>query len=229
MYGQSHLLLAFSTSLLVCHMESTQIFQVSGSLDTQYLNHLVMLFSCSAGTASMYKAAMELHQAMWQTDFKKRLHDVNGLKYLPSMEVRNLQLEKLDFMADTILVCKDYYSTLEKLEKLYLTARGIVLIGHPGIGMSLLQKYMDLPCLHTYNMQENLFSSFICYFIFLARGNQLRYSVMTTTSFFLKMVLKCMMAVSLHGVFNSRRNFGPFQILLNSANIHVHHFKCFAK
>ena len=180
----------------------------------------------------MYNAAKKLHQAMWQTDFKKRLLDVKGckgLKHLPSSEVKNLQLEQLDFLSDTILVREDYYITLKKLEELHLSARGIVLIGHPGIGMSLLQKYMDLPCSHTYNMQENLFSYYICYSISLARGNQLHYSVMNTSSFFLKMVLKCIMAIPLHGIFNSRRNFGLFQILLNKANFHVDHFKCFAE
>ena len=212
------------------HLESIQIFQVSDFSFLLILGPFSNVFFPET-TAFMYNAANKLHQAMWQTDFKKRLLDVSGckgLKYLPSSEVKTLQLEKLGFQSDTILECKDYFFTLKKLDELYPTVRGIVLIGHPGIGMSLLQKYMDLPCSHTYNMQENLFFYFICYSISLARGNQLHYSVVHTSTFFLKMVLKCMMAILLHGNSNSRRNFGPFQILLNRAKSHVNHFKHFA-
>ena len=82
-----------------------------------------MLFPYSARSATWYgayKAAENLHQVVWQKDLEKRFLEVNeceGLKYLPSTEVRDLRLEDLGCDANIILIREDYYFTLRELEK----------------------------------------------------------------------------------------------------------------
>ena len=98
-----------------------------------------MLFPCSADSDDCYKAANDLHRAMWLNNFEGKLVEVDeceGLTYLPSTEVRDLQLNALGCNATAILVREEYHFTYEELKKHHPNPNigGIVLTGHPGIG-----------------------------------------------------------------------------------------------
>lgn len=102
-----------------------------------------MLFPCSAQIEVWYEAARNLHRAMWQNDIEKKLLDVvgyKGLKYLPLTEVKNLQLGELGCTENPILFREDYSFTLKQLKdrRSNHDFGGMVVLGHPGIGTSLL-------------------------------------------------------------------------------------------
>ncbi len=89
-------------------------------------------------SSELFYAATKLHQAMWQTNLEKRLLDVDEckeLKYLPSSEVKDLQLRVLGCDTDTILIREEYLLTLKELKDCRPKFGGIVLTGQPGIGM----------------------------------------------------------------------------------------------
>ncbi len=114
-------------------------------LSSWYLGHSVTLFPCSAQVAIWFGAAKKLHRAMWQqNDLEKRLRKVEGLKYLPPNEVKDLRLDALGCDTQTILFREEYFYILEELERRRPNIGGVV-TGHPGIGTNLLQK--DLSCL----------------------------------------------------------------------------------
>jgi hypothetical protein len=81
---------------------------------------------------------------MWQNDIEKNLLNVAGCKglkyYLP--EVKNLQVAKLGCDENSILFREEYSFALEKLKDRRSNHRiggmGRVVLGHPGIGTSLL-------------------------------------------------------------------------------------------
>ena len=78
---------------------------------------------------------------MWLNDLEEKLLKVDkceDLKYLPPTEVENLQLNELGCEADAILVHEEYLLTFKELEMYRLNIGGIVLMGQPGIGTSLL-------------------------------------------------------------------------------------------
>jgi hypothetical protein len=105
------------------------------------MGDLVMFLLCSVPT--LYDAAKKLHKAMWRQDLGRRLQDVDqceGLKYLPATVINDLQLLQLGCNATAILVREEYSFTLRALEGCHTNSGGIVLMGHPGIGMNLLRK-----------------------------------------------------------------------------------------
>jgi hypothetical protein len=133
-----------------------------------------MLFPYSARSATWYgayKAAENLHQALWQKDLEKRFLEVNeceGLKFLPSTEVRDLRLKDLGCDANIILIREDYCFTLRELEKYrQLNAGGVVVMGHPGIGTNLLRRTWVS---RTHNMQENQIFGFYLLLCLLGSG-----------------------------------------------------------
>jgi hypothetical protein len=100
-----------------------------------------MLFSCSVQTTIWYKAATNLHRAIWQNDLEKKLPNVagcKGLKYLPPIEVKDLQLGELGCDVDAILFREEYSLALKKLEVCQPDLGGMVVLGHPGIGTGSL-------------------------------------------------------------------------------------------
>jgi len=76
-----------------------------------------------------------------KTTLKKKKLNVAGckcLKYLPPTEVKNLQLGELGCGVDPILFRKEYSLTLKRLEVRRSDIGGVVVLGQPGIGTSLL-------------------------------------------------------------------------------------------
>jgi len=102
---------------------------------------MFLLCSAPSGNPKWYDAAKKLYRAMWRQDLTSRLQDVKDLKYLPATVVDELGLRKLGFDALVLLVREEYRFTLDTLEGRQNNSWGIVLTGHPGIGMNLLQKY----------------------------------------------------------------------------------------
>ena len=102
------------------------------------LADLVMFHLCSdpSDALLLHHAAEKLHKSMWQQDLESRLQDVGqceGLKYLPSAVVDDLQLRQLGCTAKAILVRDEYYFTLKALEGCQNDSGGIIVTGHPGI------------------------------------------------------------------------------------------------
>jgi hypothetical protein len=80
---------------------------------------------------------------MWLNNFEGKLVEVDeceGLTYLPSAEVRDLQLNALGCNATAILVREEYLFTYEELRRHRPNTGGTVLTGQPGIGTSLLRR-----------------------------------------------------------------------------------------
>jgi hypothetical protein len=99
-------------------------------------------FSDPSYTMILYNAAVKLHKAMWEQDLESRLQEVSqcgGLKYLPATAIEELQLRRLGCTAEAILVREEYPFTLKALEARQNNSGGIIVTGHPGIGMNSLQ------------------------------------------------------------------------------------------
>jgi hypothetical protein len=101
---------------------------------------MFLLCSAPSGSPKWYDVAKKLYKAMWRQDLTSRLQDVEDLKYLPATVVDELGLQDLGFDASVLLVREEYRFTLKALEGRQTNSGGIVLTGHPGIGMNLLQK-----------------------------------------------------------------------------------------
>ena len=162
---------------------------------------------------------------MWQqNDLEKRLRKVEGLKYLPPNEVKDLRLDALGCDTQTILFREEYFYILEELERRRPNIGGVV-TGHPGIGTNLfITERLELPCSRIHNIQENQFFCFICFSNSSAWGSPLHYNATNLSSFFLKMASKNMTAIPWGGFFNSRRKSGLCQIPMKAANTHVNRF-----
>lgn len=80
---------------------------------------------------------------MWRQDLEGILQDVDqckGLKFVPAEKVKELQLRELICNAKAILVREEYTFALKAMEGCTMESGGIIVTGHPGIGMNLLQK-----------------------------------------------------------------------------------------
>jgi len=99
---------------------------------------MFLLCSDPSDALRLHEAAKKLHKAMWQQDLGSRLQDVDNLKYLPATEVEGLRLQELGCDAKVILVRREYLITMNTFEGRQNNSGGMVITGHPGIGMILL-------------------------------------------------------------------------------------------
>ena len=159
-----------------------------------------MLFPCSADSDDCYKAANDLHRAMWLKNFERKLAEVDeceGLTYLPSAEVRDLQLNALGCNATAILVREEYHFTYEELKRHHPNPNigGMVLTGHPRHRCEFTIEGHGSPCSRTHNMQENLFLCFTYCSVSLAMGCPLPYNGAISFIFLRKMASKSIPAI----------------------------------
>jgi hypothetical protein len=86
-----------------------------------------------------FKAAKNLHRAMWRNNLVGKLLNFQDLMFLSPTDVTALNLDALGCDAGTILVREESFSTVRELENRRPNIGGMVVMGQPGTGMSLLQ------------------------------------------------------------------------------------------
>ena len=91
------------------------------------------------------QVAQRLHAAMWKPPLKPRLKDISDrsgkvLKYVPATHIWDLELRRLGFPEDVLLIRHENISALEELTSRssdQARGDGVYDTGHPGISMAL--------------------------------------------------------------------------------------------
>lgn len=117
------------------------------------------------------QAAENLYEKLWGQDLNDNLkvlsEDSDGRgtwKYLPKEYLDSLQLPFLGYLEDVLLFRDEYSTAMEAFnpeETMKGGSRGVVVTGHPGIG--IVSSIINVPLIIIVS-QANRVSSFICCF-----------------------------------------------------------------